>query len=121
MKDLPDYMKICFLALYNTVNELGYDTVKEQGVNSIPILAKKVNLHNQITVSYDNLNMGLNCVVVFSGQICVKHSWWKQLGIARRLHHLLRFILRTLGFLSRGVSFFHTLISWSLKISAMKH
>nr|GMD04537.1 tricyclene synthase EBOS, chloroplastic-like [Ipomoea batatas] len=41
VKDLPDYMKICFLALYNTVNELGYDTVKEQGVNSIPILAKK--------------------------------------------------------------------------------
>ncbi|XP_031132139.1 isoprene synthase, chloroplastic-like isoform X2 [Ipomoea triloba] len=41
VKDLPDYMKICFLALYNTVNELGDDTVKEQGVNSIPILAKK--------------------------------------------------------------------------------
>nr|GMD08415.1 tricyclene synthase EBOS, chloroplastic-like [Ipomoea batatas] len=41
VKDLPYYMKICFLALYNTVNELGYDTVKEQEVNSIPILAKK--------------------------------------------------------------------------------
>nr|GMD04535.1 tricyclene synthase EBOS, chloroplastic-like [Ipomoea batatas] len=41
VKDLPDYMKICFLALYSTVNELGYDTVKEQGVNSIPILTKK--------------------------------------------------------------------------------
>ncbi|KAL4291401.1 hypothetical protein GQ457_14G010560 [Hibiscus cannabinus] len=31
MKQLPDYMKICFLALYNTVNEMAYDILKEQG------------------------------------------------------------------------------------------
>ncbi|KAL4291032.1 hypothetical protein GQ457_14G010580 [Hibiscus cannabinus] len=31
MKKLPDYMKICFLALYNTVNEMVYDILKEQG------------------------------------------------------------------------------------------
>nr|GMD26009.1 terpene synthase 10-like isoform X2 [Ipomoea batatas] len=51
VKDLPDYMKICFLALYNTVNELGYDTVKEQGVNSIPILAKKAELERGETAN----------------------------------------------------------------------
>ncbi|KAK8717300.1 hypothetical protein V6N13_044572 [Hibiscus sabdariffa] len=31
MERLPDYMKICFLALYNTVNEMAYDILKDQG------------------------------------------------------------------------------------------
>ncbi|GMI68657.1 terpene synthase 02 [Hibiscus trionum] len=31
MEQLPDYMKICFLALYNTVNEMAYDILKDQG------------------------------------------------------------------------------------------
>ncbi|GAV65148.1 LOW QUALITY PROTEIN: Terpene_synth domain-containing protein/Terpene_synth_C domain-containing protein, partial [Cephalotus follicularis] len=29
---LPDYMKICFLALYNSMNEIGFDALKGQGV-----------------------------------------------------------------------------------------
>ncbi|KAK9942857.1 hypothetical protein M0R45_008502 [Rubus argutus] len=37
---LPDYMKLCFLALYNTVNENLYDTLKEQGVNVLPYVTK---------------------------------------------------------------------------------
>ncbi|KAG5020994.1 hypothetical protein AAZX31_06G282600 [Glycine max] len=37
---LPDYMKICFLALYNTVNEFAYDALKEQGQNILPYLTK---------------------------------------------------------------------------------
>ncbi|KAJ8749366.1 hypothetical protein K2173_018855 [Erythroxylum novogranatense] len=40
VRDLPEYMKLCFLALYNTVNEMGYDILKEQGENVIPYLAK---------------------------------------------------------------------------------
>ncbi|KAK9133606.1 hypothetical protein Scep_013134 [Stephania cephalantha] len=31
---LPDYMKICFLVLYNTVNEMVYTTLKEQGYSA---------------------------------------------------------------------------------------
>ncbi|KAK2987985.1 hypothetical protein RJ640_011248 [Escallonia rubra] len=38
VEHLPHYMKFCFLALYNTVNEMAYDTLKEQGVYSLPIL-----------------------------------------------------------------------------------
>ncbi|XP_077238528.1 alpha-terpineol synthase, chloroplastic-like isoform X2 [Tasmannia lanceolata] len=30
MEQLPDYMKICFMALFNTINEIAYDTLKEQ-------------------------------------------------------------------------------------------
>ncbi|KAK2976113.1 hypothetical protein RJ640_010648 [Escallonia rubra] len=40
MEQLPDYMKICFLALYNFVNEMAYDVMKEQGPNIIPYLRK---------------------------------------------------------------------------------
>ncbi|XP_058207567.1 terpene synthase 10-like isoform X1 [Rhododendron vialii] len=40
MEQLPDYMKICFLALFNSINEMGYRTLKEQGVHSIPYLQK---------------------------------------------------------------------------------
>ncbi|XP_038694655.1 probable terpene synthase 12 isoform X2 [Tripterygium wilfordii] len=38
--DLPDYMRLCFLALYNTINEMAYDTLKERGENIIPYLTK---------------------------------------------------------------------------------
>ncbi|KAB2610579.1 (E)-beta-ocimene synthase [Pyrus ussuriensis x Pyrus communis] len=40
VEDLPDYMKLCFLALYNTVNEMVYDTLKEQGQNALPYVTK---------------------------------------------------------------------------------
>nr|BDN86179.1 isoprene synthase [Garcinia subelliptica] len=40
VKDLPDYMKLCFLALYNTVNEMAYEILKETGENAIPYLIK---------------------------------------------------------------------------------
>uniref|UniRef100_A0A1W7HBY0 Putative isoprene synthase n=1 Tax=Scoparia dulcis TaxID=107240 RepID=A0A1W7HBY0_SCODU len=38
--DLPDYMKICFLALYNTVNGIAFESLKKQGQFVAPHLAK---------------------------------------------------------------------------------
>ncbi|KAJ1390600.1 Terpenoid cyclases/protein prenyltransferase alpha-alpha toroid [Sesbania bispinosa] len=40
MDSLPHYMKICFLSLYNFVNEVAYDILKENGHNIIPSLKK---------------------------------------------------------------------------------
>ncbi|THG01383.1 hypothetical protein TEA_013421 [Camellia sinensis var. sinensis] len=40
VETLPDYMKLCFLALYNTVNEMAYDALKQHGVNIIPYLTR---------------------------------------------------------------------------------
>ncbi|KAL5707045.1 hypothetical protein ACHQM5_025141 [Ranunculus cassubicifolius] len=37
---LPHYMKICFLALYNTINEIVYVTLKEQGLEISHYLKK---------------------------------------------------------------------------------
>ncbi|KAJ8628072.1 hypothetical protein MRB53_021379 [Persea americana] len=38
MEKLPDYMKTCFLALYNSINHIGYEILKEEGRNIIPYL-----------------------------------------------------------------------------------
>nr|QJF54219.1 terpene synthase 38 [Nicotiana attenuata] len=38
---LPDYMKICFLALFNSMNELAYDILKEQGFSIISHIRKQ--------------------------------------------------------------------------------
>ncbi|KAL4595818.1 hypothetical protein ACB092_12G119200 [Castanea dentata] len=40
MDQLPDYMKICFLILYNFVNEMAFDPLKEQGFHIIRYLKK---------------------------------------------------------------------------------
>ncbi|CAI8616075.1 unnamed protein product [Vicia faba] len=40
VKILSEYMKIFFLALYNTVNELAYDALKENGHDILPYLVK---------------------------------------------------------------------------------
>lgn len=45
MEQLPDYMKICFLALYNTTNGIAYEALKEEGLNVIPYLKKSVVFH----------------------------------------------------------------------------
>ncbi|KAI3986543.1 hypothetical protein MKX01_014081 [Papaver californicum] len=40
MEKLPYYMKICFLALYNTTNEMAFETLKDQGWDILPYLTK---------------------------------------------------------------------------------
>ncbi|KAL0357020.1 UNVERIFIED_CONTAM: (-)-alpha-terpineol synthase [Sesamum calycinum] len=37
---LPNYMQICYLALYNFINEMAYDVLKQQGLLIIPHLRK---------------------------------------------------------------------------------
>ncbi|RVW96947.1 (-)-alpha-terpineol synthase [Vitis vinifera] len=40
MDPLPEYMKLCFLALYNSTNEMAYDALKEHGLHIISYLRK---------------------------------------------------------------------------------
>ncbi|CAI0550424.1 unnamed protein product, partial [Linum tenue] len=42
VQSLPNYMKICFLALYNTINEMAYGFLRKHEHNIIPNLAKLV-------------------------------------------------------------------------------
>ncbi|MCD9559935.1 hypothetical protein HAX54_018312 [Datura stramonium] len=41
IEQLPEYMKICFLALFNSMNELAYDVLKEQGFSIISHIRKE--------------------------------------------------------------------------------
>ncbi|KAM3377477.1 (-)-camphene/tricyclene synthase, chloroplastic-like [Capsicum galapagoense] len=40
MDELPDYMKVCYLALLNVITEIGYEILKEQEINVMPYLKK---------------------------------------------------------------------------------
>ncbi|KAJ8485842.1 hypothetical protein OPV22_018327 [Ensete ventricosum] len=51
MDKLPEYMKICFLALFNTTNDTAYSVMKEKGLDIIPHLKKAwVDLLKTFTV-----------------------------------------------------------------------
>ncbi|KAG6471156.1 hypothetical protein ZIOFF_072257 [Zingiber officinale] len=39
---LPEYMKICFLAVFNSVNDAGYEVTRDKGVDIIPYLKRAV-------------------------------------------------------------------------------
>ncbi|KAA8524553.1 hypothetical protein F0562_010976 [Nyssa sinensis] len=51
VKTLPDYMKLSFLALYNTINEVAYETLKDQGVDIIPHLTTAAELERGETAN----------------------------------------------------------------------
>ncbi|KAL8264956.1 hypothetical protein R6Q59_023086 [Mikania micrantha] len=40
IEELPDYMKICFLGFYNTINEISYNILTETGLIVLPYLKK---------------------------------------------------------------------------------
>ncbi|CAA2956514.1 trans-alpha-bergamotene synthase-like [Olea europaea subsp. europaea] len=40
LDQLPEYMRICFLALFNSTNEMAYDVLKDQDFNIIPNIQK---------------------------------------------------------------------------------
>ncbi|KAI3687971.1 hypothetical protein L1987_81676 [Smallanthus sonchifolius] len=40
MEELPDYMKICFLGFYNTINEISFNTLRNTGILILPYLKK---------------------------------------------------------------------------------
>nr|I6RE61.1 RecName: Full=(E)-beta-ocimene synthase, chloroplastic; AltName: Full=Terpene synthase 4; Flags: Precursor [Matricaria chamomilla var. recutita]AFM43737.1 terpene synthase 4 [Matricaria chamomilla var. recutita] len=40
VENMPEYLQLGFLALYNTINEMGYETLSAQGINIIPNLAR---------------------------------------------------------------------------------
>ncbi|KAF8391459.1 hypothetical protein HHK36_023764 [Tetracentron sinense] len=41
MDKLPEYMKICYLALFNFANELAYDALKDHGMDIFPYIRKE--------------------------------------------------------------------------------
>ena len=48
---LPDYLVLCFLAIYNTVNGIAYEIFKERGIKCLPYLTKSVCNTTQLVLS----------------------------------------------------------------------
>lgn len=46
MDSLPDYMKICYLAMFNFANEVAYDVMKDHDLSVISYLAEEVSKQN---------------------------------------------------------------------------
>ncbi|KAL1537412.1 exo-alpha-bergamotene synthase-like [Salvia divinorum] len=49
LDSLPEYMKICFLALFNSVNELAYHILRDQGFN---VISNLTNLWAELCRAY---------------------------------------------------------------------
>lgn len=67
IEKLPDYMKVCFLALYNYVNEMVYKIFKEQNFDVLPYLKRTVC----IAYSLNLLNNSLDSLLIYMS-ICLK-------------------------------------------------
>jgi (3S)-linalool synthase len=44
IEQLPEYMKICYMALYNTTNEIAYRIQKEHGLTVVSYLKRTVSI-----------------------------------------------------------------------------
>ncbi|KAG6529145.1 hypothetical protein ZIOFF_011340 [Zingiber officinale] len=54
MDKLPEYMKLCFFALFNMVHEEGYWVMKEKGLNIVPGLKKEWGNYAKHTLRKQN-------------------------------------------------------------------
>ncbi|KAF8010328.1 hypothetical protein BT93_J1067 [Corymbia citriodora subsp. variegata] len=106
--DLPGYMKLCFLALYNSVNEIAYDTFKETGKIVIPYLAKVwydlcKSFLQEAKWSHNKTNPGVeeylnNGWISSSGHVILTHAYFlsgpsmrrEELESLEHYHDLLR-------------------------------
>ncbi|XP_043720846.1 terpene synthase 10-like [Telopea speciosissima] len=86
MEQLPDYMKMCFLALFNTVNEMAYFHLKQHGIDTTPFLKKvwidlcktylveaKWYYNGHKTTLGEYLN---NAVISISGYVVLNHIFF---------------------------------------------
>ncbi|KAL1345766.1 hypothetical protein HN51_019463 [Arachis hypogaea] len=103
INDLPDYMTLCFLALYNTVNEIAFDIFKDHAFKCLPHLKKawcdlcksflqeaKWSNNKVVPRLKEYLENGL---VSCSGGICLIHSFFllNQETSEQALHSLINY------------------------------
>ncbi|ESW22197.1 hypothetical protein PHAVU_005G135200 [Phaseolus vulgaris] len=83
---LPDYLVLCFLAIYNTVNGIAYDIFKERGIKCLPYLTKSWSnlckaylqeakwFHNKIIPPFNEFLQ--NARILISGGVILTHSYF---------------------------------------------
>ncbi|XP_040934269.1 terpene synthase 10 [Gossypium hirsutum] len=88
IQKLPNYMKICYHALYNSVNEMAFDTLKEQGIDVHPFL-KKVAKWYYIGYTPTLQEYIDNAWISISGSVMLGHSYLATDLIKEEgLHHI---------------------------------
>lgn len=88
MENLPDYMKVCYLALINTTNEVAYEVLKKHDINALPYLTKSVTFIHSFYLIVNNFfsqnileaNSIFKWLLLISGQIYANHTYKKQDG-----------------------------------------
>ncbi|MED6205009.1 hypothetical protein PIB30_014004 [Stylosanthes scabra] len=86
INNLPDYMTLCFLALYNTVNEIAFNIFRDHAVKCLPYLKKAwcdlcKSFLQEAKWSKNKVVPGLkeylkNGSVSCSGGVCLIHSFF---------------------------------------------
>ncbi|RVW71184.1 (-)-alpha-terpineol synthase [Vitis vinifera] len=107
MEQLPQYMKICFLALYNFTNETAYDVLKEHDLNIISYLRKAwADLSKSYLVEAKWYHEGYmpslqeyinNAMISISGPLTLVHAYFfitnpmtEALGCLERFRDIIR-------------------------------
>ncbi|KAL6962443.1 lysase [Sarracenia purpurea var. burkii] len=108
LEQLPTYMKICFLALFNSINEMGYATLKKQGIIVIPYLQKAwADLcnsylveakwyYNEYIPSFEEYmnNAWISCsapvILAHINVICTRPTTKEDLESTEKYHNLIR-------------------------------
>ncbi|RWR88362.1 trans-ocimene synthase [Cinnamomum micranthum f. kanehirae] len=57
LETLPEYMKICYLALFNFVHEVSYDTLKDYGWNILPFIREEKQNGLAMAISQPLMNI----------------------------------------------------------------
>ncbi|KAG8482921.1 hypothetical protein CXB51_024326 [Gossypium anomalum] len=102
IQKLPNYMKICYHALYNCVNEMAFDTLKEQGIDVLPFLKKVwTNLCKSYLLEAKWYYIGYtptlqeyidNAWISISGSVMLGHSYLAtDLITEEGLHHIQKY------------------------------
>ncbi|KAF5733081.1 3R-linalool synthase [Tripterygium wilfordii] len=90
MEFLPDYMKICYFAMYNMINELSYDALIDRGIDVLPCLREACTkfyrsvfveaqwYYNVHTPSLDNYLKNSSISIAILGSLNFAHAQQKE-------------------------------------------
>uniref|UniRef100_A0A2C9UWT3 Terpene synthase metal-binding domain-containing protein n=1 Tax=Manihot esculenta TaxID=3983 RepID=A0A2C9UWT3_MANES len=71
MEQLPHYMKICYLSLHNSINEIAFDILRQQGDYILPCLKKAHTGYTPSLQEYID-----NAWISISGPVMLVHAYF---------------------------------------------
>ncbi|MBA0861110.1 hypothetical protein Goshw_024613 [Gossypium schwendimanii] len=82
VENLPGYMELCFLALYNSINEMAYETLKRPWTKHLSLLEKSDTMYTFLKeANWANSTFQEyleNAWLSVSGHLCLVHTYFLQ-------------------------------------------